>query len=79
MLKEGVLLVRLKTSANTIAALRKAGHQEKASQRVEQQYIENLKIMQAFRKHYDFCRVEFFYSNKSSQLAQGELENIFLR
>ncbi len=77
-LKEGVLCVRLKTSANTIAALRKAGHMNDASRRVEEQFTENQKIMLAFRKHFNFCRVEFFYSDKSLQLVQREWVNIFL-
>lgn len=77
-LKEGVLLVRLKTSQNKIKALEKVGLKERALQTAEHQKQQNLKIVNAFRKHYAFSEVQFFYSHNTKTVKEKNLKNIFL-
>jgi len=77
-MKNGVLLVRLKTSEHRINSLIKSGKTEEAKQVSEDQRKENLSIIQSYRKHFDFCRVMFFYSNHSSEVKNKSFENIFL-
>ena len=77
-LKKGTLLVRLKTSQNKIDALRKLGREEEAEKVEKNQKEENLKLLKAFKKNYDFSEVQFFYSNQSSNVKSGKLKGIFL-
>lgn len=78
LLKEGALLVRLKTSENTIAALRKAGRERQAIKEEQWQTTQNQKIVKAFKSYFDFAPVYFFYSDKSNQVRQGDFKGIFL-
>ena len=78
LLKEGALLVRLKTSENTIAALRKAEREKQALKEDEWQATQNQKIVKAFWTYFDFAPVYFFYSDKSNQVRKGDFEGIFL-
>jgi len=77
-LRDGALLVRLKTSAPTIAAMQKRGHMQLAEETLEQQRVENKSIMQAFRSAYSFSEVKFFFSSDSRKVLKGEYEGIFL-
>ncbi len=77
-LRNGTLLVRLKTSKSKISALRKIGEIAKADKIEKQQEIENKKIISAFNKDFNFCNVVFFFSNKSKNIVNREFENIFL-
>lgn len=77
-LKENFLLVRLRTSENTINALREIGENEKADKVELNQEIENKKIINAFNSKFDFCQVRFFYSNNSEKVKNKQFENIFL-
>ena len=78
LLKEGALLVRLKTSENTIVALRKAGREKQALKEEKWQLTQNQKIVKAFKTYFDFAPVYFFYSDKSDQVRKGDFEGIFL-
>jgi hypothetical protein len=77
-LKESALLVRLKTSENTINALRAAEKYDKAEKVQLNQKHENEKIINAFKKNYDFSEVFFFYSYNSEKVRLKQFENIFL-
>tara|TARA_R110000868_G_scaffold107486_1_gene294092 strand:+ start:651 stop:1904 length:1254 start_codon:yes stop_codon:yes gene_type:complete len=78
LLKEGALLVRLKTSDNTIVALRNAGREKQALKEEKWQLTQNQKIVKAFKTCFDFAPVYFFYSDKSNQVRKGDFEGIFL-
>jgi len=77
-LKTSVLLVRLKTSENTINALIKAGQIEKANKLKLKQEAENKKIVNAFNKNFDFCEVRYFFSSNSDKVRQKLYNGIFL-
>lgn len=77
-LKSGPLLVRLKTSENKIKALKKAGMLEKAANLEKEQYIENNKIVKAFKDNFNFCKVAFFYSNASNKVLNKHFNGILL-
>ncbi|MEA3504078.1 MAG: hypothetical protein U9R32_02630, partial [Bacteroidota bacterium] len=77
-LKNGTLLVRLKTSVNKINALKEMGHFEKADKVKEEQKIENKKIVAAFNKSFNFCDIVFFYSDKSKNVMDRDFDNVFL-
>ena len=64
LLKEGVLLIRLQNKQNTIAALKKVKRFKEADKVEYQQKELNLQYIQAFRSHFNFCKVYFFYSNQ---------------
>lgn len=71
-LKNGALLVRLKTQATAIEALRKRGQNESAARIAENQRQENERIVSAFRDNFDFAPVYFFYSDDSRYLLNNE-------
>lgn len=77
-LKNGTLLVRLKTSEPKINALIKMGDLEEASKIKKAQDIENKKIVAAFKNNFNFCKTVFFFSNNSDNVRKGNCENIFL-
>ena len=77
-LKESVLLVRLKTSENTINALIKVGMDEKAERVRIKQEFENKSIISAFNKYFNFCPVQFFFSNHSVDVKNRRFDGIFL-
>ncbi|HPD64734.1 MAG TPA: hypothetical protein P5050_08850 [Bacteroidia bacterium] len=77
-LKEGVLLVRLKTSDNIIQHLNNAGKTEEAEKIRQQQRIENLEIVASFKKYFRFCPVYFFYSTQTAEAMSGNFKGILL-
>lgn len=77
-LRNGALLVRLKTSKPTIEALRKKGLHEKAKEVEQKQRLENINLIKAFHRYYNFSEVRFFMSNYSSKVRKGEFQNFFV-
>ena len=77
-LKSGVLLIRLRTSTNTINALRQAGKNDKADKLQVKQEAENKKIINAFKNYFSFCDVRFFSSNHSQLVKEKQFNHIFL-
>ncbi|MCE3280522.1 MAG: hypothetical protein K0S44_2713 [Bacteroidetes bacterium] len=73
MLKEGALLVKLKTSENLINGFIRAGKQEEADKVKAEQEATNRDIARAFSKHFNFCKVYFFYSGQSTAIKNGDL------
>lgn len=77
-LKNGNVLVRLKTSQPKIDALQKAERAAKADRVEKKQLEENREIVNAFRKEFTFTDFYFFYSHHSEAVRNNELKNIFL-
>jgi hypothetical protein len=75
-LKNGALLVRLKTRTNAIAALRKMGENAKADAVQQQQASFNSDIIMAFRKNFNFCPVYFFYSDYSDTIKAKQFDKV---
>ena len=75
-LHNGALLVRLRTRSNSINALRKAGKDWAADKIAERQALRNYEIVQAFRNHFDFCPVYFFFSSDSRSVAEQQFGEV---
>lgn len=76
--KDGALLVRLKTNANTIQRLKNAGNIDLATQVERETQLANKAIIRAYHKEFKFCPVYFFYSDYSDSVKHKHLENIFI-
>ena len=76
LLKEGVLLIRLQNKQNTIAALKKVKRFKEADKVEYQQKELNLQYIQAFRSHFNFCKVYFFYSNQSQNIIDKKYHDV---
>ena len=75
-LKESVLLVRLKDRKKEIEYYKKYdNYQEANAIKNKQEEINNL-IIRAFKNHFDFCPVYFFYSSESTKLLKEGINNI---
>jgi len=74
MLKQGALLVRLKTSENYMNVLLRRNDKEGAERVRQQQETENKAIAKAFHDNFTFCKVYFFYSNKSDEIRNGNFK-----
>jgi|AntAceMinimDraft_9_1070365.scaffolds.fasta_scaffold35540_2 hypothetical protein len=77
-LKNGTLLIRLKTFEKSIEALRKSGKKISAEKFKRQQKFKNIKLISAFKKHFNFSKFVFFYSNNSKDVLNKNYKNIFL-
>lgn len=77
-LKNGALLVRLKTSESTISKLKAAGNYDLAAQVERETYLTNKQIVRGFTKEFNFCPVYFFYSTYSDSVKHKNPEGIFL-
>lgn len=77
-LKQGGLLVRLKTSENSINTLIARGRTKEAEALKAKQYAKNLEVYRAFKEKYKFGNVYFFYSTHSKEVKTGQLAGIFL-
>lgn len=76
-LRNGVLLVRLKTKENTISALKERGLDNKAKQIENELYETNKAIMDAFKSNFDFCKFYFFSSKYSVFLKNKQFDSVF--
>jgi hypothetical protein len=77
-LKQGGLLVRLKTSENAIKTLIARGRTKEAEALKAKQYAQNLEVYRAFRDKYKFGNLYFFYSTHSNEVKTGQVAGIFL-
>lgn len=75
-LHDGVLLVRLSTKKNTIAAMKKAGKIKLANKTETKLKERNQLIINAFRNNFNYCPVYFFYSDYSKYVTNNHLENV---
>ncbi|KAA9327373.1 hypothetical protein [Adhaeribacter soli] len=76
--KDGVLLVRLRTSEIAIKKLEDSGNKQMAASVRQQREKDNQKLAAAFRKHFTFCPVYFFYSYDSEKVKAGQFTGIML-
>ena len=77
-LKNGALIVKLKTNANQINAFNKHGEPDKALEKTIETYIINKNIMMAYLDNFKFCKVYFIYSNSHDSLLKGARSGVFL-
>lgn len=75
-LKEGVLLVRLKTREKSIAALQNKGNASMAAAIKAKQSILNDKLIEAFKEGFTYCPVYFIYSYDSKKVIDKEFESV---
>jgi hypothetical protein len=71
-LKNGVVLVRLRTDDMKLAAMRARGLDREADALVRELKQEHLEITTAFNNMFDFCQVLFFYSRYSNEIAERQ-------
>lgn len=77
-LKEGALVVKLKTNNLSIDALTKSGNKMMARKKTLEMLAINLNLTRAYRSIYNFSKVYFMFSNYSDSLLNGQRKNIFL-
>lgn len=77
-LSKSSIMVKLPTSSNKIKWLLENGDTVGAKSIKEEQYASNLKVVQAFRKTFNFCPVYFFYSDQVDKIKTGKWEGVFL-
>ena len=77
-LKQGALVVKLKTNSNQIKAFNKYGEPDKAIDKTIETFIINKNIMTAYLDNFKFCKVYFIYSNSHDSLLNGIRSGIFL-
>jgi len=77
-LKNGVLIVRLKTSENAIKYLIENGKTEEAETMKQQQADMNREIINSFRQRFSFCPVYFFFSSQTDAALKGQFNGILL-
>ena len=75
-MKDGVLLVRLKTSEKVITALKEKGYQIKAKEVQLKQEKANQVMIESFDKHFDFCPVYYFYSYDTKSIKTREFDSV---
>lgn len=77
-LKQGVLLVRLRTKQNAILMLEARGMEEEADLMWEEQRKKNEEIVKAFELIFDFCPVYFFYDENSGAVKEELYDDFIL-
>jgi hypothetical protein len=77
-LKNGALVVKLKTNKNLIDELEKQGNKDLAEEKRLEAYFINKNIMEAFKDNFKFCKLYFIYSSASDSLLNGTRKGIFL-
>lgn len=77
-LKTGALIVKLKTNNKLVEELIRSGKKDLADEKKLETYFINKHIMQAFKDHFDFCKVYFVYSYSGDSLMKGVRKGIFL-
>lgn len=77
-LKNGTLVVRLRTNQKQIEGLKKMGKADLATQMEYQTMAINKNIILAFTKYYTFSKVYFLFSQYSDSLLNGKRKGIFV-
>lgn len=76
MLKENVLLVRLKNAENKLRLLKKSGDAEEANKLRKKISDAHQETRDAFSKHFDFCEVYFFNAYDADDLRKKDFEEV---
>ncbi len=77
-LKEGALLVRLRSNLKKFKALEKRGDSTALLNARRNNRLKHLEIVNAFRVNYDFSEVYFFMSHHSTDIKNDSLQGIVL-
>ena len=77
-LKEGALIIRLKTNKKVIDALLAQGNTELAKEKAAETYMINKNIMMAYTNNFTFCKLYFMFSSSSDSLLKGLRSGIFV-
>lgn len=75
-LKNGVLLVRLRTQEAKVEALKEVQKVTLAEEIQKKQEAQNERIITAFDQYFDFCPVFFFYAKDSKLIKDRSFEGI---
>ncbi len=75
-LKNGALLVRLKTKSKSINALKEKGRAAQAEQVEAKVNADNLDLYRAFQDEWNFCPVYFFNSDDSEHVINGQIDSV---
>lgn len=78
LLKNGALLIRLKSGEMQAKALENGGSKAEAQAYLKKQAEQNQALMHTFRTKFTFCPLYFFYSSSSTQVQQKEFHACFL-
>ncbi len=78
MLRENVLLVRLKSEDKKIAALQKRNQQAAIVRTKNELLKQNTAIINAFKDNFKFCDLYFFYANEAKFLRNEEHDKLTL-
>lgn len=76
-LRDGAIIVRLKTNEKSVEAYRKSGRNNIADKIIEDRKIQNQKLYYAFLNEFKFCRVYFIYANQTKSFMDGN-RKVFL-
>ncbi len=76
-LKNGAILVRLKTNSNSIKAL-KGNNDDLMERIIAKRDTLNKEIIDAFNTNFALCTVYYFYSDDSKYIAQAKFEGVLL-
>lgn len=76
-LKQGSVVVRLKTNEKSVDAYRRAGQTEIADKIVSDRVTQNQKMYDAFTTAFTFCKVYFIYSKDTKRFLNRE-KGLFL-
>lgn len=71
-LKNGSVIVRLKTSAKSVEQYRKAGKEDIAHRIEEERKSQNQQMYYAFRTYFTFCKVFFIYARDTKKCLDGQ-------
>lgn len=77
-LKQGAIVVRLKTNKKLIDDLIAHGKTDLALEKEKEQYVINANTYHAYKDYLKFCKVYFILSNSSDSLLNGTRSGIFL-
>ena len=77
-LREGALVVRLKTNELLIQSLLKQNQTNLALEKQLETAAINVNTMRAYINNYTFSKLYFIFSNSSDSLINGHRKNIFL-
>ena len=75
-LREGVLLIRLRTKQPLVDALRSREMNQEADQVIAMNLLKNKEIIQMFKLWFDFCPTYFFYSEDSDYIRNMQLDSV---
>ncbi|MFT6322159.1 MAG: hypothetical protein ACJAT4_003094 [Granulosicoccus sp.] len=77
-LQSGVMLIRLPTNEAKIAKLKTMGRNDLAKKESAEMAQFHTDILKTFEKHFTFCPVYYYYSDKSMEVKNGNFDgNLF--